>query len=142
MFWKVHDPNFQILVIADVDFRGFCSENSLIWQKICEFAWYGNRCNLVTARPFFRFLSFKAVKTWSVYILVIIFVAFQEQKQHFQSKICIFESIIIIIMFFLVGVFQRFLRPGQYEIFCDLLPTLRACNFFSTEPILKFSDVF
>ena len=33
MFWKVHDPNFQILVIADVDFRVFCSENSLIWLR-------------------------------------------------------------------------------------------------------------
>ena len=26
--------------------------------------------------------------------------------------------------------------------FLDLLPTLISCNFFSTEPILKISDVF
>ena len=26
--------------------------------------------------------------------------------------------------------------------FLDLLPTLMSCNFFSTEPILKISDVF
>ena len=26
--------------------------------------------------------------------------------------------------------------------FLDLLPTLKGCNFFSTEPILKISDVF